>query len=170
MFAGTIERELSTRIRRLLEQVLLMKMHPRSLVQVTIHSLESTAPRSDPTGTEPKSSTHGSVVAAMINAASCCLLDAASVPMCGVACAVAIGRRRTNGTLEIDPDPMDEECECIGCFAFIYRQGNEGEIAWVDWQSEGGADVSGTLRIAIVFKTCALKRHVSRFVVSVSSS
>jgi len=97
---------------------------------------------------EPKSSAHGSVVAAMINAASCCLLDAASVPMCGVACAIAIGRRQSSGTLEIDPDPLDEECECIGCFAFIYRQGNEGEIAWVDWHGESGADFVAALELA----------------------
>lgn len=145
---GTIERELSTRIRKLMEQVLLLKLHPRSLVQVTIQSLESTRPCSEPRRVQRKSSVHGSVVAAMINAASCCLLDAACVPMCGVVCAIAVGRRRTNGTLEIDPDPMDEECECLGCFAFMYRQGDKGEIAWVDWHSYGDTDYVGALELA----------------------
>ena len=104
----------------------------------------------------------------MINAASCCLLDAACVPMCGVVCAIAVGRRRTNGMLEIDPDPMDEECECVGCFAFMYRQGDEGEIAWVDWHSYGDTDVSGTPdRTIIVVEICVLMVHVSSLVMSI---
>ncbi|KAF8328164.1 uncharacterized protein EI90DRAFT_3065775 [Cantharellus anzutake] len=128
---GTIEKELSNRIRKLLEQVLLLKLHPRSLVQVTIQLQESTRSTSKPRG-ELKGFLHGSVVAAMINAASCCLLDASSIATGAMVCAVGIGRKRTTGALEVDPDPVDERCESIGCFAFVYRQGNEGDIAWVE--------------------------------------
>ena len=54
-----------------------------------------------------------------------------------------------NGMLEIDPDPMDEECECIGWFALTYQQGDKGKISWVDWHSYVDTDVklqTGSIR------------------------
>jgi exosome complex component RRP46 len=76
----------------------------------------------------------------MINSSSLALLNAASIPMRGVVCAVAVGHLPGVGFVV---DPSEDECAHInagGCFAFMFAEGvGSGiESVWSSWQSRSG--------------------------------
>lgn len=81
-----------------------------------------------------------SLTAAVINASSIALLNASSVPMSGVLCAVAVGHSRSDDRAErglvLDPENVQETCSRAGCFAFVFGEGTygpDGELIWSDW-------------------------------------
>ncbi|KAJ1310529.1 hypothetical protein OPQ81_007259 [Rhizoctonia solani] len=118
---STPEKALAKYIHDVLHPTLLLTRHPRSLVQLTVLSLSPVL-----------SST--SYAAAHINAATLALLNAASVPMRGVVCAVAVGISKA-GDVVLDPAD-DRECARAGCFAFFFSEAEapEGEVVWADWK------------------------------------
>jgi len=124
-FPGTCEKLFGKRLRQVLEQMLLLNHHPRTLVQLVLQSLSS----HPSTG----STINGSVAAAFINAASLSLLHASSVPMQGVICAAAVGKERISGNLVLDPDPLRTDLESIGCFGFLFSVADEPQVVWTDW-------------------------------------
>jgi len=133
---GTAEKTLGRRVREVLEQVLLLNHHPRTLVQLVLQSLSSSSHPSK----SASHSIHPSQAAALINAASLALLHASSVPMRGVICAIAVGKLRGTGTIQLDPEPETSDCERIGCFAFLFTEGLPGQVVWADWHGAFNED------------------------------
>lgn len=116
-------------IRSALLPSLILNNHPRSLIQLVVQALVS-----------PRTQWKDPLLASMINASSLALMNAGSVPMRGVVCAVAIGRLPEIGLVV---DPSEEECMELnagGCFAFLFAEGiGRGiESVWTTWRSKSG--------------------------------
>ncbi|CAE6444093.1 unnamed protein product [Rhizoctonia solani] len=119
---ATPEKALAKHIHDVLHPTLLLTQHPRSLIQLTILSLS-------PVSSSP------SYAATHINAATLALLNAASIQMRGVVCAVAVGISKNGGDVVLDPAD-ERECVRAGCFAFFFSgtEAPEGEVVWADWK------------------------------------
>ena len=84
----------------------------------------------------------------MINAATLAFLNAGSVPMKGIICAVPVGRR-VGGELVVDPsEEVEVEVEATGCFAFLVtrklgHQETTASCVHTSWR-EGGVGSSGS--------------------------
>ncbi|CAE6434394.1 unnamed protein product [Rhizoctonia solani] len=118
---ATPEKALAKHVHDVLRPTLLLTQHPRSLIQLTVLSLS-------PVSSSP------SYAAVHINAATLALLNAASIPMRGVVCAVAVGIAKTGDAVL---DPADNgECVRAGCFAFFFSgtEAPEGDVVWADWK------------------------------------
>jgi len=119
-------------IRSALEPSLLLTKAPRTLVQLVVQNLSSTK----------HLFWRDSFSAAMINASSLAILNAASVPMRGVVLACAVGKLK-DGTLVIDPEES-EDADMIegGCFAYLFADDVGGEskavCVWSAWRSRTG--------------------------------
>ncbi|KAF9513752.1 hypothetical protein BS47DRAFT_1343748 [Hydnum rufescens UP504] len=137
---GTCEKLFGKRLQQVFEQVLLLNQHPRTLVQVVLQSLSSSPP--------PGSAITGSVAATLINVTSLALLHAASIPMRGVVCAVAVGKERITGNLVLDPDPLRMDQESIGCFGFLFSESNEPQAVWTDWTGRFGQEYHNALNLS----------------------
>jgi exosome complex component RRP46 len=105
---ATEAKALPSVIKSALSPCLIFSRNPRTLVQLVVQALSPSSGRGDGSG----------MVAAMINAATLAFLNAGSVPMQGIICAVAVGRR-VGGELVVDPSGEEEEVEAAGCFAFF---------------------------------------------------
>ena len=97
---GTDAKALATTLRSIFAPSLFLSHHPRTLVQVVAQAL---------CGSESGSGTgsagrgwNASLVASLVNATAAALVNAASVPMRGVVCAVAVGRLRSDLVQEED--------------------------------------------------------------------
>ncbi|KAG8746133.1 exosome non-catalytic core subunit rrp46 [Ceratobasidium sp. 414] len=139
---ATPEKALAKHIHDILRPTLLLGQHPRSLIQLTVLSLSpSPSPaRLSPSYSYSRPSPHQACYAAAhVNAASLALLNAASIPMRGVVCAIAVGITEAG-----DPvlDPADGECVRAGCFAFFFSEVDapEGEVVWADWKGATSKD------------------------------
>ncbi|KAF9047791.1 exosome component Rrp46 [Panaeolus papilionaceus] len=125
---GTDAKAMAASIRSSLEPALILTKNPRSLVQLVIQAVSSTRSAA---GTD-------SLLAAMINASTTALLDAASVPMRGIVFAIAIGRL-PNGTLVVDAGEDEEErLEASGCFAFLFAGEVRSDCVWSSWKTRTG--------------------------------
>ncbi|KAF8842586.1 hypothetical protein BDN67DRAFT_965464 [Paxillus ammoniavirescens] len=103
---GTTEKHLGTAFKGIVERTCVLGQNPRTLIQVVVQAL------SRPTN---------ALIAAEINACSLALVNAGSVPMRGVVCAVSVGVRRTGSRMDFVLDPEDEEeSGGGGCFAFLF--------------------------------------------------
>ena len=136
---ATESKSLAATIRSSLEPALLLTKNPRSLVQLVVQSL--TPFRNQSSGS--------SLTAAMINSSGLALINAGSVPMCGVVTAVAVGRTHTDSLII---DPSDEESESLrasGFFAFLFAtrvgsKNSEVDCVCANWKSSsGGYDEKG---------------------------
>ncbi|ELU43768.1 3' exoribonuclease family domain-containing protein [Rhizoctonia solani AG-1 IA] len=129
---ATPEKALAKHVHDVFRPTLLLTQHPRSLIQLTILSLS-------PASSSP------SYAATHINAATLALLNAASVPMKGVVCAVAVGISKT-GDVVLDPAD-DGECIRAGCFALFFSgaEAPEGDIVWADWRGATSKEEASVL-------------------------
>lgn len=126
---ATESKSSSSAIRAALLPSLILNKHPRTLIQLIVQGLSV-----------PRTPWKDVLVASMINASTLALLNAGSIPMRGVVCAVAIGRLPGVG---IVVDPSEEECADMdvgGCFAFIFAEGVGRcvESVWTSWRSKSG--------------------------------
>ncbi|RXW20870.1 hypothetical protein EST38_g4986 [Candolleomyces aberdarensis] len=117
-------------IRSAIAPSLILTKNPRTLIQLVIQTL---SPSPTPRWTD-------GLLAAMINASSLALLNAGSIPMRGVVCAIAVGRTR-NGDLVVDPDEKTAgEVTQGGCFAFMVADGagleSNSTTVWTNWRSQ----------------------------------
>lgn len=140
---GTESKSLSSTLRSLLIPSLILTRNPRTLVQLVVQSLVPIE-----VGGQGNLRT-SSLVSALINASTLALLSAGNIPMCGVVCAVAVGRisvkSSTCTTLILDPSEEEiPSLEASGCFAFLFAAGPNGralenvpssEVVWNNWQS-----------------------------------
>lgn len=127
-------------IRLALLPSLILTTNPRTLIQLVIQALT------------PSYDTHSKwdndLVAAMINASTMALLNAGSIPMRGVVCALAVAR--VDNTLLVDPSPEEMgkvDGSGSGCFAFMFGHGvgrtpNEADFTcvWSNWRGVSGSE------------------------------
>ncbi|KIK02621.1 hypothetical protein K443DRAFT_677466 [Laccaria amethystina LaAM-08-1] len=122
---ATEAKALASIVKSALSPSLILSRNPRTLVQLVVQAL---------------SPSRGSgMVAAMINAATLAFLNAGSVPMNGIICAVAVGRR-VGGELAVDPS--EEEEDATGCFAFFVTRklghpGTTASCVHTSWKEQG---------------------------------
>ncbi|EKM79519.1 hypothetical protein AGABI1DRAFT_114059 [Agaricus bisporus var. burnettii JB137-S8] len=127
--AATESKAISSAVRAALIPSLILNKHPRTLVQLVVQALSS-----------PRTRWKQPLISCMINSSSLALLNAASVPMRGVVCAVAVGHLPDVGFVV---DPSEDECAYIdagGCFAFMFAEGVGSGIenVWSSWRSQSG--------------------------------
>ncbi|PAV21173.1 exosome component Rrp46 [Pyrrhoderma noxium] len=141
--AGTESKTMASTIRNAQLPSLILTNNPRTLVQVVVQSL-STVHTAHVNRTAGPLRSGPSLIAATINAASLALLNASSIPLCGVVCAIAIGRVRSTGELFVDPS--EEELRFLdgsGTFAFLVSgkkvedRGSKGdaELVFSNWSA-----------------------------------
>ncbi|KAF9228890.1 hypothetical protein BS17DRAFT_772678 [Gyrodon lividus] len=104
---GTTEKYLGAAFKGIIERSCILGQNPRTLIQVVVQAL------SRPTN---------ALIAAEINACSLALVNAGSIPMRGVVCAVSVRRGGSGNRTDLVLDPEDEE-ELQGgggCFVFLF--------------------------------------------------
>jgi exosome complex component RRP46 len=142
---GTESKALATSLKGLLSPSIILSRNPRTLIQLVVQSLTPS----------PAEGFSPSLVAACINASSLALLNAGSIPMTGVVCAVAIARLRSAteeddaSALVLDPSEAEllEAASC-GCFAFSFateisgsqqsQDSRAGRMVWTNWLAKDG--------------------------------
>lgn len=147
--SGTAEKHLSAAFKGIFERACILSQHPRTLIQIVVQALSSSQP--------PSPSIPGpwcTLIAAEINACSLALLNAGSIPMRGVVCAVALGRHSEGGRVKFVPNPVEERTlDGAGCFAFLFGGVGSGpntasrktegsgpsEVVWRSFRGASGA-------------------------------
>ncbi|KAJ7162900.1 exosome component Rrp46 [Mycena filopes] len=142
---ATQSKSLAATIRVALIPSLILSQNPRTLIQLVIQAL---SPR-----TIAKS--QDALVAAMINASTLALLNAGSIPMKGVVCAVAVGRIKS--VLVVDPDEEEEGAvDASGCFAFSFGDGaDDARCVWTNWKSARSFDERELAQAKLLASTAA---------------
>lgn len=142
---GTESKALATSLKGLLSPSIILSRNPRTLIQLVIQSLTP----SPAEGFSPP------LIAACINASSLALLNAGSIPMTSVVCAVAIARLRSAteeddaSALVLDPSEAELlETGSCGCFAFSFateisgtqqsQDNPAGRMVWTNWHAKDG--------------------------------
>ncbi|KAJ6453201.1 exosome component Rrp46 [Mycena vitilis] len=121
---ATQSKSLAATIRAALLPSLILSQNPRTLIQLVIQALSPV-----------RSKFSDGLVAAMINASTTALLNAGSIPMKGVVCAVAVGQIKS--VLVVDPTEEEEpSLDGSGCFAFAFGNGiDDARCVWTNWKS-----------------------------------
>ncbi|KAJ6624372.1 ribosomal protein S5 domain 2-type protein [Mycena sp. CBHHK59/15] len=139
---ATQSKSLGATVRAALIPSLILSQNPRTLIQLVIQALSPARPNFQ-----------NGLVSAMINASTLALLNAGSIPMKGVVCAVAVGK--INSSLAVDPSDDEERAlEASGCFAFLFGNGpDDSRCVWTNWKSSGSfdeAELSNAKKLASV--------------------
>jgi exosome complex component RRP46 len=138
---GTESKALSASLRGLLSPSIILSRNPRTLIQLVVQCLTPS----------PSEGFSPCLIAACINASSLALLNAGSVPMSSVVCAVAVSRLRSAteddaSALILDPSEAEflETVGC-GCFAFSFATAISGSqqsqnspatrLVWTNWHT-----------------------------------
>ncbi len=138
---GTESKALASSLKGLLSLSIILSRNPRTLIQLVVQSLTPS----------PAEGFSPSLIAACINASSLALLNAGSIPMSSVVCAVAIARLHSAteeddaSALVLDPSEVElvETANC-GCFAFSFAteisssQQPAGRMVWANWHAKDG--------------------------------
>ena len=110
---GTPEKHTSVALKGILERACILAQHPRSLIQVVVQALS--APRDgDGDGQADL------LLAAEINACSLALLNAGSIPLRGVVCAIAVAQSTSTTPPHFVTASSGPPTEYTGCFAFLF--------------------------------------------------
>jgi exosome complex component RRP46 len=134
---ATESKALAANVRHVLGTSLIWGMNPRTLVQMVVQVLGSNW------SGEGKRCGVDAVMATAVNAGMLALMNAGSVPLKGVICAVAVGRRLSDGVLVLDPGEDEEEgLSAGGCFAFLFSSLSGeadvvGRCVWTNWRAVG---------------------------------
>lgn len=124
---GTTEKHAGSALKGILERACILAHHPRTLIQVVVQALSPSSPRS--AGVWRASSSRSAdgdeggdaLLAAEINACSLALINAGSIPMRGVVCAIAVAQSTSASRPQFVMDGGGSgNTECIGCFAFLF--------------------------------------------------
>ncbi|KAI0331749.1 hypothetical protein GY45DRAFT_559458 [Cubamyces sp. BRFM 1775] len=121
--AGTDSKALATILKSIFAPSLFLSHHPRTLVQIVGQALCGTD-----SGNGLGSAGRGwnaSLTASLVNATTAAFVNAGSVPMKGVVCAVSVGRLQSEDaratTLILDPEEAElPRLAGSGCFAFLF--------------------------------------------------
>ena len=143
---GTESKALATSLKGLLSPSIILSRNSRTPIQLVIQSLTPS----------PAEGFSPSLIDACINASSLALLNAGSIPMTSVVCAVAIARLRSAteeddaSALVLDPTEAEllEAASC-GCFAFSFateisggqqsQDSPAGRMVWTNWHAKATA-------------------------------
>ncbi|KAF8227738.1 hypothetical protein L208DRAFT_1404966 [Tricholoma matsutake] len=133
---ATESKALAANVRNVLGTSLIWSANPRSLVQMVIQTLGSGW------GTQDKRAAGDVVMATAVNAGMLALMNAGSVPLKGVVCAVAVGRLADDDVLVVDPGEDETgDLSASGCFAFLFscvrHEGVVGRCVWTNWRAVG---------------------------------
>ncbi|KAJ4500664.1 hypothetical protein C8R41DRAFT_907655 [Lentinula lateritia] len=130
---GTESKKAAVILKEVLQMEVIMEANPRTLIQFVVQALVPTPNVTD------------ELVAAMINCCTLSLLNAGSVPMRGVICAVSIVRLSpVKGEIPIYKVHLTEEpiprLEATGCFAFLFSDSVSSNTyasscIWTNWHS-----------------------------------
>ncbi|KZT04551.1 uncharacterized protein LAESUDRAFT_744336 [Laetiporus sulphureus 93-53] len=119
--SGTDSKAISATLKSILMPALFLTHYPRTLVQLVGQALCGTESGSG-MGSVGKG-WYASLVASLINASSAALINAGSVSMKGVVCAVSVGRLPSASGTTLVLDPSESELSRLsggGCFAFLF--------------------------------------------------
>lgn len=140
---ATESKALAANVRHILGTSLIWGANPRTLVQMVVQVLGSSW------AADVKRGIVGdAVMATAVNAGMLALMNAGSVPLTGVVCAVAVGRQ-SDGVLLLDPGEDEEgDLSATGCFAFIFSsfwgpEGAVGRCVWTNWRAIGKGRFDG---------------------------
>ncbi|KAJ7644708.1 exosome component Rrp46 [Roridomyces roridus] len=123
----TQSKSLAATLRSALLPSLILTQNPRTLIQLVVQSLSK--------------GTSDALVAAMLNSSTLALLNAGSIPMRSVVCAVAVGRKKSTSEFIVDPEEEEEpSLASHGCFAFSFANG-DARCVWTNWRSGSAAVV-----------------------------
>ncbi|KAG7088167.1 hypothetical protein E1B28_012188 [Marasmius oreades] len=133
---STESKFLSSSISSALTPSLILTQNPRTLIQIVIQTLVSS----------PGSKWKDGLVASMINACTLALINAGSIPMRGVVCAVSLGCIRVDSTYVYVVDPTEDEARDLvggGCFAFLFSDfeplsESGATCVWSSWRRWDG--------------------------------
>ncbi|KAJ7258769.1 ribosomal protein S5 domain 2-type protein [Mycena haematopus] len=141
---ATQSKFLAASIRAALIPSLILSQNPRTLIQLVVQALSPI-----------RSKSSDALVAAMINASTIALLNAGSIPMKGVVCAVAIGRIKS--ALIVDQDEEEERVlDASGCFAFAFGNGiDDARCVWTNWKSPRSFDQAELTRCKLLASVAA---------------
>ncbi|KAF8824424.1 hypothetical protein HHX47_DHR8000112 [Lentinula edodes] len=131
---GTESKKAAVILKEILQMEVIMEANPRTLIQFVVQALVPTPNVTD------------ELVAAMINCCTLSLLNAGSVPMRGVICAVSVARFSppVQGGIPIYKVQSTEEpisrLEATGCFAFLFSDSASSSTyasscIWTNWHS-----------------------------------
>lgn len=113
---GTAEKSRGMAIREIVERSCLLAQHPRTLIQVVVQALTNPIPGY-------------ALLAAEINACTLALINAGSIAMRGVVCAVSVRRVKKGSVVSVEVDIADDAVlEGGGCFAFLFGFALSGPI------------------------------------------
>lgn len=120
--AGTDSKALATTLKSIFSPSLFLSHHPRTLVQIVGQALCGTDSGSG-LGSVGRG-WNASLTASLVNATTAAFVNAGSVPMKGVVCAVSVGRLQSEdgrATLILDPEEAElPRLAGSGCFAFLF--------------------------------------------------
>lgn len=154
---GTTEKHAGTALKGILERACILAQHPRTLIQVVVQALSPLS--SSRSVQRMDADTDVDVlVAAEINACSLALLNAGSIPMRGVVCAVAVSQPTSASQPRlVTGGGGSGHAEYTGCFAFIFgvdRMSTEGagagdpippsKMIWTNYRASCGNTFSVT--------------------------
>ncbi|KAJ3997271.1 hypothetical protein F5050DRAFT_1449278 [Lentinula boryana] len=127
---GTESKTVAVILKDVIQMEVIVEANPRTLIQLVVQALVPTPKVTD------------ELVAAMINCCTLSLLNAGSVPMRGVICAVSVARvSSVNGEESIYKiQPVEEHpsrIQATGCFAFLFSDSYSSNIScvWTSWRS-----------------------------------
>ena len=115
---GTTEKHAGVALKGILERACILAQHPRTLIQVVVQAL---SPLSSSRSSQGADADVDVLLAAEINACSLALLNAGSIPMRGVVCAVAVAQPTSSSQPRfVMGGGGSSHAEYTGCFAFLF--------------------------------------------------
>ncbi|KAJ3796992.1 hypothetical protein GGU11DRAFT_102021 [Lentinula aff. detonsa] len=130
---GTESKTVAVILKEVIQMEVIVEANPRTLIQLVVQALVPTPKVTD------------ELVAAMINCCTLSLLNAGSIPMRGVICAVSVARvSSVNGEESIYKiQPVEEHpsrIQATGCFAFLFSDSYSSNTyssscVWTSWRS-----------------------------------
>ncbi|KAI9570696.1 exosome component Rrp46 [Boletus coccyginus] len=154
---GTTEKHTGTALKGILERVCILAQHPRTLIQVVVQALSPLSSSRSVQRIDADTDVDV-LLAAEINACSLALLNAGSIPMRGVVCAVAVSQPTSASQPRlVTGGGGSGHAEYTGCFAFIFgvdRKSTEGagagglippsKMIWTNYRASCGNTFSVT--------------------------
>lgn len=145
---GTTEKHTGIALKGILERVCILARHPRTLIQIVVQALSPLSSSRTSTDLHVDSDV---LLAAEINACNLALLNAGSVPMRGVVCAVAVAQYTSASQPQLVT--ASSHAEYAGCFAFLFGVdhtpvgGTDGQIPpskmiWTNFRASPGKTFS----------------------------
>lgn len=141
-YKGTESKALAESLQCALLPSMILTNNPRSLIQLVAQSLSPTSYAGSYESSRPPSlRLNPPLIASLINASSLALLNASSFPMCGIICAIGLGRLRESHTLIVDPS--EHELHALdggGVFAFLASRSTSNtalslQLVWSSWNA-----------------------------------